>query len=166
MKLDEIEKHLRHLGAGNHSDNMACLRQFQCYLCIAMNEEDFLDTVFLQNYEVQTIAPQGRSRTLRDVARRAIDSKLRVLSLNWDLDRNLERMRSQLASGGICLDSLVLRETRTGEKEHGAWYVQDGSHRSLAYAMLVLMGEVQYVQQIAFCAMGDRAAATLMRSGQ
>ncbi len=162
MKLDEIEEHLIRLGAGNHSDNMARLRQYQCYLCMAMNEDDFLSTVFLQNEEVLTIAPRGDSRSLRNVASRAIDSKLRVLSSNWDLNRNLERMRRQLASGDICLDSPVLCETRTSEKKHGAWYLQDGSHRSLAYAMLVLMGEVQYGQQIAFCAMGDRTAAALI----
>jgi hypothetical protein len=129
---------------------------------MAMNEDDFMSTVFLQNEEVLTIAPRGCSRSLQNAARRAIDSKLRVLSSNWDLDTNLERMRRQLASGVICLDSPVLCETRTSEKKHGAWYVQDGSHRSLAYAMLVLMGEVQYGQQIAFCAMGDRTAADLL----
>jgi hypothetical protein len=116
MKLDEIEEHLMRLGAGNHSDNMARLRQYQCYLCMAMNEDDFLSTVFLQNEEVLTIAPRGDSRSLRKVARRAIDSKLRVLSSNWDLNTNLERMRRQRASGGICLDSPDLCETRTSEK--------------------------------------------------
>ncbi|QEE28572.1 hypothetical protein FTW19_11535 [Terriglobus albidus] len=161
--MDEIEEHLRNLGSGNHSDNMDRLSRFSCYFCVVMTEDDFLGTVFLQNPEVASIVPEGESRKLRDVARRGIDLQLPVLGPNWNLATNLDQMRSQLAGGSICLGSPVLCEARDGEEKHGAWYLQDGSHRSLAYAMLLLMGEAQYEEQIAFCAMNAPMAAALTR---
>ena len=52
------------------------------------------------------------------------------------------------------LPALVLRDTRSSECHWApnGWYLQDGSHRALAYCMTILAGEIQYFQQLAFCA--------------
>jgi hypothetical protein len=59
------------------------------------------------------------------------------------------------------LEPLVLCESRNGEETYGQWYIQDGSHRALAYATLVLSNETEYAPQEAYCAMSDQRYRSL-----
>jgi hypothetical protein len=151
--LERIELHLQRLGEGNQSDNMARLRRFPCFCLGSLLEREFLELVFLQNNEVLAVTPRGQNRALYAVAQRAIDLKQPRLSTNWDLAANLQLMRTVLTNGNIQLQSLVLRETEAGEKQYGKWYLQDGSHRAIAYATLVIMKELPYLEQTAYFAM-------------
>jgi hypothetical protein len=121
---------------------------------VSLLAEEFLGLVFLQNDEVVRIAPRGDDRTLAAVARRAISLGQPRLTANWNLAENLCRMREKLASASnIFGNALVICEARGGEEEYGPWYLQDGSHRALACAMLMLLNEAQYERQIAYCSM-------------
>lgn len=156
--LEEIENHLVSLGGGNQEDNLRSISSLPNYYLLMLSENEFLNLVFLQNDEVIDIAPRGEDRRLRAVANRA----LRVyefgnteLSDNWNLESNFERLKEHdLEQEGFELLALVLRDTRGSEREYdGArWYIQDGCHRALVYAMAVLRGDVAYQPQRAFCA--------------
>ena len=156
VSLEEIESHLLRLGGGNHGDNMRRLRRFECHCSVSLAEEEFFGLVFLQNDEVVRIAPRDGERTLGAVARRAISLGQPGLTANWNLAENLCRMREKLGRGSIFGDALVICEARDGEEEYGLWYLQDGSHRALACATLVLLNEGQYERQIAYCSMNKR----------
>jgi len=162
VSLDEIEGHLSRLGGGNHVDNMKRLRRFAIYLSATLTEVEFLSLVFLQSEEVLSIVPPGQNRTLGAAARRAIDLRESKLSGNWDLAENLNRMRTKLAHKGGRLEPLVLCEAREGEQMHGQWYIQDGSHRALAYGTLLALGEVRYEHQETYC-MSEQRYQSLLR---
>lgn len=153
--IEEIEGHLVRLGAGNHPDNLNRLMRFEFHCTIALAEQDFLGLVVLQNGEVLPISPRGYDRTLRAVAERAIKLGQPKLSNNWDLEANLQRMREKLGRENILRERLVICESRNGEERFGPFYLQDGSHRALAYATLILLGEAQYEEQVAFCSMSE-----------
>jgi hypothetical protein len=160
--LEVVENHLLQLGAGNHRDNMTRLRRFECHCSMALTEEEFYRLVFLQNDEVLRIAPRGYDRTLRAVAERAISLEQPRLSANWDLAENLRRMREKLSKENFVQEPLVICEARDGEQQHGPFYLQDGSHRALACATLVLLNERKYERQIAFCSMSKRVYQSLV----
>ena len=155
ISLQEIENHLVRLGRGNHRDNMARLSRFERHFSVSLVQRDFFEPVFLQNAEVAKIAPPGTDRTLRAVAKRAINLGQPELSDNWNLAKNLRRMREQLAQGDIFQEALVVCEARNGEERWGPWYLQDGSHRALACSTLMLLNEAQYEQQLAYCSMSE-----------
>jgi hypothetical protein len=150
------------MGAGNHVDNMARLGRFECYYSISLTESEFFDLVFLQNTEVGKIAPPGADRTLRAVAKRAINLGQPKLSDNWNLAENLQRMRECLGQRNILQEALVVCEPKGGEERWGPWYLQDGSHRALALATLVLLNEAQYEEQAAYCSMSQRMYQNLL----
>jgi hypothetical protein len=156
VELERVEQHLVHLGAGNHRDNMMRLRRFDHHCMVEFAEEDFFGLVFLQNDEVLSIAPRGYDRTLRAVAKRAIVLGEAKLSANWDLSENLRRMRKSLADDSAPIEPLVLCEARDGEQQYGRFYLQDGSHRALAFATLVLLNEAPYKPQSVFCSASSR----------
>ncbi|MGA3050049.1 MAG: hypothetical protein ABSD67_25830 [Terracidiphilus sp.] len=151
--LEIVGRHLLHLGAGNHRDNMTRLRRFDHHCSMELAEEDFLGLVFLQNDEVLQIAPRGRNRTLRAVAERAITQGEARLSENWDLGENLRRMRKSLADGNVPREPLVICEASDGEQQYGLFYLQDGAHRALAFATLILLNETHYAPLLAFCSL-------------
>ena len=151
--LNTVEQHLLQLGAGNHRDNMMRLRRFDRHCSMELAEEDFFGLVFLQNDEVLKIAPRGYDRTLRTVAERAITQGEARLSGNWDLGKNLRRMRESLAEGNAPREPLVICEARDGEWQFGPFYLQDGAHRALASATLILLNETPYKPQSAFCSL-------------
>jgi len=153
IRLEAIENHLLRLGAGNHCDNIARLRRFECHCSVALVEKEFFELVFLQNDEVVRIAPRGDDRTLRAVAERTINLGQPRLGANWDLAENLRRMREKLGNGSIFQEALVVCEARDGEEQYGPWYLQDGSHRALACATLMLLNEAEYERQLAYCSM-------------
>ncbi len=132
---------------------MERLARFECHCSVSLVEEEFLELVFLQNDEVARIAPRGGDGTLRAAAKRTINLEQPRLAANWDLAENLRRMREKLGKGSIFQEALVICEARDGEEQYGPWYLQDGSHRALACATLMLLNEAQYEQQIAYCSM-------------
>jgi hypothetical protein len=160
--LQEIENHLIRMGRGNHSDNMERLRRFECHCSVRLVEREFFELVFLQTPEVRNIAPPGADRTLRAAAKRAINLGQPRLSGNWDLAENLRRTREKLGQGNIFQEALVVCESRNGEERWGPWYLQDGSHRALACATLILLNEAQYVYQIAYCSMSEPTYQNLL----
>jgi hypothetical protein len=162
--LETVEQHLVHLGAGNHRDNMMRLRRFDRHGIVEFAEEEFFGLVFLQNDEVLKIAPRGYDRTLRAVAKRAILLGEVRLSANWDLSENLRRMRESLAKDSLLNEPLVVCEARDGEQQHGPFYLQDGAHRALALATLILLDEAHYKPQSAFCSVSSRMWDHLTRA--
>ena len=161
--IEKIEDHLLRLGGANHPDNMKQLMRFEFYCRSELAEDDFWGLVFLQNDEVLPISPRGYDRTLRSVAARAIELGQPRLSGNWDLGTNLQRMREKLAGESTFREQLLVCESRVGEQRFGRFYLQDGSHRALAYATLILLGEAQYEEQIAFCSMSESLHNVLSR---
>lgn len=160
--LEVIENHLMRMGRGNHSDNMKRLRRFECHCSVRLVEREFFELVFLQTPEVRNIAPPGADRTLRAAAKRTINLGQPKLSDNWDLAENLHRMREKLGQGNTFQEALVVCESRNGEEKWGPWYLQDGSHRALACATLMLLNEAQYVYQIAYCSMSESTYQNLL----
>ena len=118
-KLEVIENHLLRVGGRNHRDNMERLRRFECHCSVSLVEVEFFKLVFLQNDDVLRIAPRGGDRTLRAVARRAINLRHPRLAANWDLAENLRRMREKLCTGSIFREALVICEARDGEEQYG-----------------------------------------------
>jgi hypothetical protein len=161
-RLEVIENHLLRLGGWNHRDNMKRLRRFERHCSARLVEREFFELVFLQTPEVRNIAPPGADRTLRAAAKRAIDLGQPQLSANWDLAENLRRMRENLGPGNIVQEALVVCESRNGEEMWGPWYLQDGSHRALACATLILLNEAQYVCQVAYCSMSEPTYQNLL----
>ncbi len=158
---DAIERHLEALGAGNHSDNLGVLRQFRYYCRLVLTEAEFFGLVFLQNAEVRSISPTNSDRTLRAVAQRALALRHSRLSLNWDIAairstfRELRELYPLMTT--VRLPELLLRDARGSEAAFGDWYLQDGSHRALGYALELLDGRQTYVPQAAFIATGRPA---------
>jgi hypothetical protein len=153
--LDVIDAHLRRLGGGNHADNMERLGRFECHRLVSLLEREFFELVFLQCDDVVRIAPRGGNRTLHAVAERAVNLEQPRLADNWDLADNLRRMRDKLGKMSIFGEALVVCEARDGEERYGSWYLQDGSHRALACATLMLLNEVHYEPQNAYCSMSN-----------
>jgi hypothetical protein len=154
--VDEIETHLKSLGAGNHLDNMKVVRSFPNHYLLSLEKEEFMDLIFLQSHEVAKIVPSETDRRLRVVAQHArglsaIESRL---SGNWNILANLSRLqKSILHDLALPLPAFLLRDVRGSEScWSNGWYLQDGSHRALAYCMMILAGEVNYRCQLAFCA--------------
>jgi len=157
--LEEIKAYLNDLGSGNHEDNMRSLssQNGDNYYLLELSKSGFLNLVFLQNSEVRRIAPEGESRTLQVVACRALQHVAlgnSRLSSNWDLVANRSRLETTRPNQKhFTLPALVLRDVKHSERENEEtqWYIQDGCHRALAYAMAVLKGDVTYQPQRAFC---------------
>jgi hypothetical protein len=152
----EIEKHLRALGAGNHEDNMKIVRDFPHHYLLTLAEQDFQSLVFLQTQTLSRIVPPDSDRRLAAVARRAsqLPPTEANLGSNWDISATVTRFRDAYRGQPCHLPPFVLRDTRGSERQWTAdgWYLQDGSHRALAYCMAILAGEMQYSPQQAFCA--------------
>ncbi|RLI51980.1 MAG: hypothetical protein DRP09_18665 [Candidatus Thorarchaeota archaeon] len=161
----EIETHLIGLGGGNQEDNLRSISSLPNYYLMMLSEDEFLNLVFLQNDGVIAIAPHGEDRRLRAVASRALrlyESGETELSDNWNLESTFKRLKEHNPEQrGFELPALVLRDARGSEREYdGArWYIQDGCHRALAYAMTVIRGDVTYQPQRAFCATASISAA-------
>ena len=155
--VEEIEKHLVNIGSKNHADNMQRVREApRHYFGKLPTKESFLELVFGQFDPVTKIAPVGEDRRLLAVAVRAaaLPADKRRLGVNWDLAEVQEKFRSCLENGEPRFPPLLLRETRgAGERRWAAqgWYLQDGSHRALGYALALHSGEISYRPQFAFC---------------
>jgi len=154
--IDEIEAHLRALGAGNHEDNMQIVREFPRHYLLSLAESDFQSLVFLQTRALSKIVPAGLDRRLGAVARRASELPPREMNLgsNWDISATVDLFRGRYVGQPCHLPALLLRDIRGSERQwaEDGWYLQDGSHRALAYCMTMVSGEMQYASQWAFCA--------------
>lgn len=152
--LEQVEKHLLHLGGGNHPDNMRRLAAFPSFFLMEIEEGDFWNLVFLQNEDVLPLTPVGSDRRLRAVAARALSIPEEVLSSNWSLPRIASHTMAQHpAKPDFSVEPLVLRDASISERhDGGTWCIQDGNHRALGYAMAVLRLDVPYKNQLAYCA--------------
>jgi hypothetical protein len=154
--IDEIEAHLRALGGGNHEDNMKIVREFPRHYFLTLVEPDFQSLVFLQTRTLSKIVPAHSDRRLVAVARRAsqLSPTEANLGTNWNIAVTVRDFREMYPGRSCHLPALVLRDTRGSERQWIAdgWYLQDGSHRALAYCMAIVAGEMQYSPQPAFCA--------------
>jgi len=140
------------LGGGNHADNMKVLGAFFHDYLVELSRDDFLGLIFLQSKEVSAICPSAQDRRLQAVAARAISSTQRKLSNNWDLDLVSMRTEEFLQRSNGALAPLFLRDAHGLECKHGSWYLQDGSHRALGYAIALTSRETTYEGVRAFCA--------------
>lgn len=137
VTVEEIEAHLRALGGGNHSDNMAQVRAHAFHYLLELTAEELLSVVFLQTDSLAELAPRGRDRRLGAVAARATALGSRRLGPNWDLGE----IRARHAAVAGPLPALLLRDARGSESDHGGtWYLQDGCHRALGQAIAILEG--------------------------
>jgi hypothetical protein len=156
-EIKEIEQHLIELGSGNHSDNLAQVRAFPRHYLVRLTEEEFMQVVFLQTRAISKIAPAGHDRRLRAVATRATaltDDEMN-LGGNWNIRETLIRLEQyDFRAEGFSLPALLLRDTRGSESDWApqGWYLQDGSHRALAYCVKIVSQETRYQPQSAFCA--------------
>jgi len=157
VTTSEIEDHLVKLGAGNHSDNMTRVKAFPRHYLLFLSEPEFMDLVFLQIPMLSKIAPKGHDRQLRAVAERAsaLNQNEMHLGKNWDIEEALTRFEAlDHQANGSSLTALLLRDAHGAEARWSpdGWYLQDGSHRALAYCIKILSRKTQYLPQAAFCA--------------
>ncbi len=150
--ISEVDQELLMLGGGNHADNMKVFSDFLQHYLVELSEEEFLGLILLQSKEVSVICPSGQDRRLRAVAARAVSSTERKLSNNWDLDLVSKRTEEYLSTPNTKFGPLFLRDARGLECKHGAWYLQDGSHRALGYAIALTSRQTRYEPLRAFCA--------------
>jgi hypothetical protein len=149
----EIILHMQGLGGGNQSDNEQSISGFQSYFLGELSETEFFGLVFLASNQVHSLVPSCADRRLLAVAERAIQLCHPQLSDNWDLNANLMKFHARWhGREDIDLPALVLRDARNSELPWGKWYLQDGGHRAIAYATLLLSHELEYHAQLAFCA--------------
>jgi len=155
--VQEIEEHLKRLGAGNHIDNMNQVRRFSHHYSLTLNADDFFSLVFCEIPEVSRIVPSQSDRRLRAVAERAIklSESDTYLGSNWDIAEIKSRsLTASVNVPGYQIPALLLRDVGRSEAKWSpnGWYLQDGAHRALGYAMMVLEGRISYRSQSAYCA--------------
>ncbi len=151
--LEEIKAHLLRLGGKNQQDNMQSIRHFPFFYLLQLSQNEFYGLVFLQCSGLHAIVPLGQDRCLRAVAERAVILSRARLSDNWDLSEIRDRFDELRTEREVpILPSLLLRDARANEMQHGPWYLQDGSHRTLGYAIAILEQKVSYVLQLAYLA--------------
>ena len=100
----------------------------------------------------EEIIYKANSRTLKNVAKVANTLKGKKLDDNWDLATIINLTEKSLSSSqnSLKFPPILLRPSREGEIRYGDWYLQDGSHRALGYAMLLLDALVEYNIQEAY----------------
>lgn len=150
MTVREIELFLERLGSRNHEDNLDALRRYSHYYLVELLESEFLGLVFLQNEHVLTICPRNEDRSLWAVAEPALVVENPNLHENWNLDEVKSHTERVLQEGA--LRPLVLRPSHPDELQHGSWYLQDGSHTALGYAMTLLSQKGPYASVRAYVA--------------
>lgn len=152
--LTEIENHLKNLGCGNHKDNMKQIKSYKNHYSVELSKEEFLSLVFLESSTTKILCV--KSRKLVDVASEAINLPNNNLGKNWDIDKVLDKWNAFHKEGEVPpVEEIVLRDTKNSEINHGRYYLQDGCHRSLAYAIALIKDEVEYTPQIAFLATNE-----------
>ena len=133
---------------GNSTDNRDSLKSYTHLYATCVTEACFWALVFLDNHETHDLVSNGRS--LRAAAKRALEMNDAELSENWNLAtvKATFNERSDTSKWG----PIFLRPATPGERPHGRWYIQDGSHRCLAYAMHILKNNCSYIPLFAHVA--------------
>lgn len=157
VAVREIEDHLVKLGGGNHSDNLVQIKRYPRHYLLRLTEADFMSLIFLQTAALRRIAPVGHDRRLQAVAERVrlLSPDAMNLGSNWNLGAMLSRFEHvSIRAKHLCLSSLLVRDARGEENRWSpdGWYLQDGSHRALAYCVKIVSQELPYQPQLAFCA--------------
>jgi hypothetical protein len=132
------------MGGGNHVDNMGGIRGFSYFFECHLSKEEFVCLAFLANESVRDIVPRGQDRRLAAVAERAAALGSVKIGSNWDLVKVRERTARMLLQD-LPPTHLLLRDVRGGERDYGAeWYLQEGCHRALGFAIAVREGTTRY----------------------
>jgi len=140
-----IESHLIEVGDGNQKDNFEQISIYQNYYLAQLTKEDFLSLVFLEIEPTKALIKKANSRQLAKIAVAANNENLQYLGPNWDLSKIILNTEKLVQSkNGFDLPALLIRPSRNGELSFGAWYLQDGSHRSLGYAMKIVSNLLEY----------------------
>ncbi len=84
---------------------------------------------------------------MADRADKALVSKNGNLGPNWDLNLLLQRASDEYIKNGVmAFHKLTIIKRCTG------WYLQDGNHRALGYALLLLRDAIDYCEIEVFAA--------------
>ncbi len=154
---EEIESHLLELGGKNQQDNMQSIRPFQFFYLLRLSEDDFFGLVFLQRPELHAMVPPCDDRRLCAVAERAMAIGRAKLYADWDLGLIHDHFSDLQEKQEVPpVTALLLRDSNNNEKRYGQWYLQDGSHRALAYAMAIKENQVSYSPQLTYLATNQR----------
>jgi len=129
-----IEQHLKKIGGGNHKDNMEQVLKYKHCLLVELSESDFFNLVFLDIAQTKQLIDRAGSRKLADIASVANNHPVTNLGLNWDL-ADIITKTNNFARDNQEMPAILLRPAQGNECKFGQWYLQDGSHRSLGYAM-------------------------------
>lgn len=140
-----IEAHLLELGGGNQIDNLEQISMFQKHYLVELSKEEFLSLVFLEIDPTRILIKKANSRQLSQIAIIANNQSQRILGSNWDLSEIILKTEEKwLADENYDLPALLIRPSRNDERNFGDWYLQDGSHRSLGYAMKLVNNSSVY----------------------
>lgn len=147
----QIKEYLE--GQGNRDDNLESIGNYSGYFKVELSKDAFLKLCF---FHIPRISKNGRRlRDVADMALNLLSASDSYLDDNWDLSKVYKRTTGDInTKKEIELFPLVLRDASEGEINHGCdFYIQDGNHRCLGYAMYLLESvEESYVPQHAFIA--------------
>ncbi|MFA6981299.1 MAG: hypothetical protein WC209_18375 [Ignavibacteriaceae bacterium] len=149
VTIDEIEKHLLLLGGGNHPDNMKQVYEFQNRYLAELTKDDYLNLVFLDSPSTKELIQIAKIRTLKKMGEAANTLNGKKLGTNWDLTKIISdtKIFLETTQGLVKFPAFLLRSSKNDESKLGDWYLQDGSHRALGYAMYLLDNTVDYTIQ-------------------
>jgi hypothetical protein len=148
--IEEIEVELLALGGGNHTDNMEQVRAHQRHYRGELCAATFWKLVFLENSAIARLRRSPGDRTIRGVAIAARRDGYPNLGPNWDL--GAIRSRSLAEPAIASHQSWLLRDSRATEAKSGPWYLQDGCHRALSYAITLLEERTEFTPRSVFLA--------------
>lgn len=125
---------------GNFKDNVKYTKEYTFHYKVKLSEEEFFDLCFLGNEETASITSNGRKlRTAAQSALSSIKKGATHLSGNWNLSEIETKTKAFLANGQAEFAPITLRDAKGGELKHKCnFYIQDGNHRCLGYAMHLL----------------------------
>ncbi len=138
-----IVEHLDKLGNGNCYGNIVELGLYPGafgfnYYLVEITESAFYGLVFQHSTSLSGLVPDPQDRPLKIAAQNALIVLLskQKLNSNWDLE-DIVKKTTEWLDKSIPLPALALRDSRGSELETGKWYLQDGCHRALGYAMVM-----------------------------
>lgn len=147
-----------HQERGHHVDSRLWeqLDRGQLFLVTLMDQDAFLSLVWQCIDGVRLLAPEGKSRTLRDVATRMRVRSLTFEALSGDLGKNRTTHNPCWFQKCEPIDrefdfkkfgTVAITPTTDGERRDsplGSFYIYDGCHKSLVLAEKLLSSKVPY----------------------
>ena len=160
ITYQDVRAYLESLGSFDTEDTDKILSPHPYSFFIELTENEFWNCIFLTSPSTRNITPENQSRSIRNVAARAlrlIGTPNAQLGPNWDIDEIWQKsMRFVNENRGAIIQPLVLRDLQPNEKEISAFkYIHDGCHRSLGWAMLLLQGAISYLPLHAYLVTRD-----------